>query len=196
MSLDVAVENLLDEGQLIRLDLIRFDLPGKSVGYHRGGRPFTHNGLVYLPNRFLDLGEMNQQIGPAVTTRSIAFSNVPTDNVDDAIARLEDFQYINAPVIITHLAGDPDTDEVVGILASSIYEIDNVRYLKSAMSENGERSVTVEIDLEPPGRSARGATQVKRAQAEQQFDNNATDTCLEYASQVATIPTEWGQRSG
>lgn len=196
MSLDIAVEQLLDEGQLIRLDLIRFDFPGKTVGYHRGGRPFTYNGLTYLPNRFLDMGEMNHQLGAAVTSRSIAFSNVPTDNVDDALAKLETLQYPNAPVIVTHLAGDPETDEVVGILASSIYEINEVRYLKGAMGENGERSITIEIDLEPPGRSARGATLVKRAQAEQQFDNDPNDTCLEYASVVQTIPTEWGQRNG
>ncbi len=196
MSLDPAVEDLLDEGQMVRLDLIRFDLPGKTVGYHRGGRPYTYNGLVYLPNRFLDMGEMNQALGVAITTRTIRFSNIPTSNPDDAVASIEAFQYTNAPVIISHLAGDPKTDEVVGILASSIYEIDQVRYVKGAMDANGERSLTLEIDLQPPGRSARGATKVKRAQAEQQFDNLATDTCLEYASTTATVPEEWGQRGG
>ena len=196
MSLDPAVEDLVDGGQLVRLDLIRFDLPGKTVGYHRGGRPYTYNGLTYLPNRFLEMGDMSQSLGVAVTTRTIRFSNIPTDNPDDAIASIEEYQYPNAPVIISHLAGDPETDEVVGILASSIYEINDVRYLKGAMAENGERSVTLEINLEPPGRSARGATKVKRAQAEQQFDNLATDTCFEYASVVATVPEEWGQRGG
>jgi hypothetical protein len=196
MSLDTAVEDLLDEGQLVRLDLIRFDLPGKTVGYHRGGRPYTYNGLTYLPNRFLEMGEMNQALGVAVTTRTVRFSNIPTTDPDDAIAKIEEFQYSNAPVIISHLAGDPETDEVVGILASSIYEINDVLYLKGAMGENGERSITLEISLEPPGRSARGATKVKRAQAEQQFDNLATDTCLEYASTVSTVPEEWGQRNG
>lgn len=193
MNLDAAVEDLLDEGQIVRLDLIRFDLPGKTVGYHRGGRPYTYNGLVYLPNRFLDMGEMNQALGTVITTRVIRFSNVPTTDPDDAIAKIEQYAYTNAPVIVSHLAGDPETDEVVGVLASSIYEIDHVRYLKGAMSDSGERSVTLEITLEPPGRSARGATHVKRAQAEQQFDNLATDTCLEYASTVATVPEEWGQ---
>lgn len=196
MSLDPDVEDLVDGGQLVRLDLIRFDLPGKTVGYHRGGRPYTYNGLTYLPNRFLEMGDMSQSLGVAVTTRTIRFSNIPTDNPDDAIASIEEYQYPNAPVIISHLAGDPETDEVVGILASSIYEINDVRYLKGAMADNGERSVTLEINLEPPGRSARGATKVKRAQAEQQFDNLATDTCLEYASVVATVPEEWGQRGG
>jgi hypothetical protein len=196
MSLAPAVEDLLDEGQLARLDLIRFDLPGRTVGYHRGGRPYAHNGLVYLPNRWLDMGDMSQALGVAVTTRTIRFSNVPTDNPDDAIAAIESYNYINAPVIITHLAGDPETDEVVGILASSIYEIDQVRYVKGAVNDAGERSVTLEIDLQPPGRSARGATHVKRSLAEQQFDNDPTDTFFEYASTVATVPEEWGQRSG
>ncbi|MGH8009634.1 MAG: DUF2163 domain-containing protein, partial [Candidatus Binatia bacterium] len=47
-SLDPAVKALIDKGDIVRLDLIRFDLPGRSVGYHRGGRPYTYNGLRYL----------------------------------------------------------------------------------------------------------------------------------------------------
>ncbi|MDX1110068.1 DUF2163 domain-containing protein, partial [Sinorhizobium medicae] len=43
--------------------------------------------------------------------------------------------------------------------------------------------------------SARGSTGVKRSQAEQQFDNNATDTGLELVATNATIPEEWGQVS-
>ncbi|WP_426126335.1 DUF2163 domain-containing protein [Pararhizobium sp. PWRC1-1] len=193
-ALAPAVEALVDSGRLARLDLIRFDLPGKSVGYHRGGRPYTHNGLVYLPNRFLQMGNMSSALGTAVTTRTIVFSNIPVANPDDAVAQIETYNYQNAPVIIAHLAGDPDTDQVVGILASSVYEIDQVRFNEGAVS-GSERSLTLSIDLQPPGRSARGSTGVKRSMKEQQFDNLATDTGLEYVATNATIPEEWGQVS-
>jgi hypothetical protein len=194
MSLDPGVVALIDSGRIARLDLIRFDLPGKSVGYHRGGRPYTYNGMTYLPNRFLQMGNMTGALGVAVTTRTIVFSNIPVANPDDAIARIEEFDYQNSPVIIAHLCGDPDTDEVIGVLASSIYEIDQVRYNASALS-GSERSLTLSIDLQPPGRSARGSTGVKRSIAEQQFDNLANDTTLEYVATNATIPEEWGQVS-
>lgn len=193
-ALDPAVEALVDSGRLARLDLIRFDLPGKSVGYHRGGRSYTHNGLVYLPNRFLQMGNMSSALGTAVTTRTIVFSNIPVANPDDAIAKIETYNYQNAPVVIAHLAGDPDTDQVVGILASSVYEIDQVRFNEGAVS-GSERSLTLSIDLQPPGRSARASTGVKRSIKEQQFDNLATDTGLEYVATNATIPEEWGQVS-
>lgn len=196
MSLDPAVEAAVDKGQFARLDLIRFDLPGKTVGYHRGGRPFTYNGLVYLPNRWLSPGGMSSALGVAVTTRTIVFSNIPVANPDDAITQIEAYDYPNAPVIIAHLAGDPATDQVLGILASSIYEIDQVRYNKSAIDGSGQRSLTLRIDLQPPGRSARGATLIKRSTAEHRFDNDPADTCLEYVATNATIPEEWGQRSG
>jgi hypothetical protein len=196
MSLDPDVEDLVESGQLVRLDLIRFDLPGKTVGYHRGGRPFTYNGLTYLPNRWLSAAGMSQAVGVAVTTRTIVFSNIPVESPDDAIAKIEEFDYPNSPVIISHLAGDPGTDEVVGILASSLYEIDQVRYNKGAIDGSGERSLTMTIDLQPPGRSARGSTLVKRSQAEHQFDNDETDTCLEYVATTGSVPEEWGQRSG
>lgn len=194
MSLDPAVEAQLESGQIRRLDLIRFDLPGKSVGYHRGGRPFTHNGLTYKPNRWLQTGEMSSDLGVAVTTRTIGFSNIPTSDPDDAIAKLETYAYQNAPVIIAHLAGDLLTDEPLGILASSVYEIDQVRYSKGAADDKGLRSLSIMIDLQPPGRSARGATLVKRSPAEQNFDNDASDTGLEYVAVNANWTLEWGQR--
>ncbi|AXV15810.1 DUF2163 domain-containing protein [Neorhizobium sp. SOG26] len=190
--LDPNVEALVDAGSLVRLDLVRIDLPGKSVGYHRGGRSFIFNGLEYVPNRFLQMGNMSSALGVAVTTRTISFSNIPVADPDDALAKIEEYNYQNAPVIISHLAGNPDTDEVVGILASSIYEIDQVRYSTSALN-GSERSLTISIDLQPPGRSARGSTGVKRSSAEHQFDNLATDTFFEYAATVSTIPEEWGQ---
>ncbi|KNY36106.1 hypothetical protein [Agrobacterium sp. SUL3] len=195
MSLDPVVAAQIDNGRIARLDLIRFDLPGKTVGYHRGGRSYTYNGLVYLPNRFLDIGSMTSAVGTAVTTRTITFSNIPVTDPDDAIAKIEEFDYQNSPVIVAHLCGVPNTSEVLGILASSIYEIDQVRYNKGAVS-GSERTLTMEIDLQPPGRSARGSTGVKRSIAEQQFDNSPTDTGLEYVATNASIPEEWGQRQG
>lgn len=195
MSLDPVVAAQIEKGRIARLDLIRFDLPGKTVGYHRGGRSYTYNGLVYLPNRFLDIGSMTSAVGTAVTTRTITFSNIPVTDPEDAIARIEEFNYQNSPVIVAHLCGVPNTSEVLGILASSIYEIDQVRYNKGAVS-GSERTLTMEIDLQPPGRSARGSTGVKRSIAEQQFDNSPTDTGLEYVATNASIPEEWGQRQG
>lgn len=195
MSLDPVVAAQIEKGRIARLDLIRFDLPGKTVGYHRGGRSYTYNGLVYLPNRFLDIGSMTSAVGTAVTTRTITFSDIPVTDPEDAIAKIEEFDYQNSPVIVAHLCGVPNTSEVLGILASSIYEIDQVRYNKGAVS-GSERTLTMEIDLQPPGRSARGSTGVKRSIAEQQFDNSPTDTGLEYVATNASIPEEWGQRQG
>lgn len=193
-SLDPAVKSLVDAGNLARLDLIRFDFPGRSVGYHRGARSFTYNGLKYLPNRFLDPGAMNSAIGASVTTRTIRFSNIPTTNPEDLIAKIEELNYLNAPVIISHLAGVRNTNDVVGVMVSYVYEIDRVTFPKSAVQKDGTRTLNIKIDLQPPGRSARGATLVRRSLAEQQFDNDPNDTSLEYASVTGTDVEEWGQR--
>lgn len=195
MSIDPIVSAQIEKGQIVRLDLVRFDLPGKTAGYHRGGRPYTYNGLLYLPNRFLDFGSMTSAVGTAVTTRTVSFSNIPVTNPDDAVARIEEFNYQNSLVVVSHLCGLPETNTVLGILASSIYEIDQVRYNEGAIS-GAERTLTLDIDLQPPGRSARGSTGVKRSIAEQQIDNSPTDTGLEYVATNASIPEEWGQRSG
>ncbi|MDX1153374.1 DUF2163 domain-containing protein, partial [Sinorhizobium medicae] len=124
----------------------------------------------------------------------IVFSNIPVADPEDAVARIEEFNYQNTPAIITSLAGEPGSSNVVGVLVSTIYEIDQVRYNEGAVS-GSERTLTMMIDLQPPGRSARGSTGVKRSQAEQQFDNDPTDTGLEHVATNATIPEEWGQVS-
>ena len=197
MALDPDIQALLDSGQIATRELIRIDLPGRDpVGYHMGGRPFTYNGLQYLPNRFLQMGSERGDLGVAVSTREVVFANVPTNDPDDLINTLETFKYTNAPVIITILAGAPESNEVLGILNSSVYEINDVTYDEGEQDDNGDIALTVTLELEPPGRSARGTTAVMRAQQEQQFDNSATDTCLEYASVIQTVPVEWGQRSG
>lgn len=194
--LDPAVAAALEGGNISRLDLVRFDLPGRApVGYHRGGRDYTYNGIVYLPNRFLEHGDMRSALGVSVTSRIIKFSNIPVADPDDAIAMVEQYDYPNAPVIISHLAGLPNSSIVLGVLASSVYEIDKVTYDKSAADDKGTRSLTLTIELQPPGRSVRGQTLVKRSLAEQQFDNDETDTGLEYVATVGTIPEEWGQVS-
>lgn len=193
VSLDTAVEAQLDTRTFLRLELIRFDLPGKTVGYHMGGRPFTYNGLKYLPNRYLDLGNLTTALGSEITKRTIKFSDVATSDPDDAIAALETYDYLNAPVIVSTLIGDPDTGEAIGVLISQTYEIDSVSYPISAVND-GQRTVTVQIDLEPAGRGNRDSTQVMRSSEEQTFDNLLTDTAFDRASKQITVLEEWGRR--
>lgn len=196
MSLDPAVQAQVEDGRLLLFPLIKFDIPGNPVGYHLGGRDFIWNGFLYKPNRFLDPGTFDSMLGTAVTRQTITFSNVPTADPDDAIAKLETLPYLNAPVLISFLAGNPDTDEILGLLLTHLYEIDKVSYPTSAVDKDGTRSLTVKIDIEPPGRAARDQTYAKRSLDEQQFDNDATDTFFEHAATVEDIPEEWGQRQG
>lgn len=195
-ALDPAVQTALETGDISFLDLVRFDFPSGSYGYHMGGRDYTWQGLVYHPNRFLSLGYDNSGLGVYVTTTTLYFSGVPIDDEEDAINKLETLDYVNAPVIVTRLFGRPGAQQPIGVLWSKFYEIDTVRYPESGVDETGVRRLNVEIDLEPPGRSARGITGVRRSTKEQQFDNDPTDTGLDYASTTRKVPVEWGQTRG
>jgi hypothetical protein len=193
VSLDPAVNELVERGELSAIMLVRFDLPGKTIGYHNGGRPYTHNGLVYLPNRYLAPGDQRGAIGTGVTRRTLTFSGIPGTHADDVIASIENYAYLNAPVITTVLAGVPETNEVAGILLSSVYEIEDVTFARSPVDAAGEFSLRVIVQLEPPGRTARGSTHARRSLTEQQYDNDPADTCLEYTSVAATVPRKFGQ---
>lgn len=195
MVLSVAVTDQLDKGLLSYVHLIKFDLPGKVVSYVHAPRPLVWDGVTYLPNRYLDMADYDAQLGNSVTDRVISFSNVPTSNSDDAIAALETYDYPNAPVTITTLLGAPGTNEPLGLLSSSTYEIDSVSYPVSAMDENGERTVTVQITLQPPGRTARDSTQYMRTAEEQAFHNSATDTAIGRAKEGRNVVRKFGRRS-
>lgn len=194
VSLDPAVEAILDEGAVTILPLVKFDLPGLTVGYHFGGRDLTYSGQTYKPNRWLSPDSFSEALGNEITGRTLTFSDVPTDDVGDAIAAIEDYDYLNAPVTISYLCGDPSTDEILGILATHFFEINQVSYRKQAISSDGIRTVTIDIEIEPVGRRIRDVTHAKRSLDEQQFDNSDTDTFFEYVATSPEWSVEWGQR--
>lgn len=195
-ALDTAVQDQVDDGRVVIVPLIKFEIPDHTVGYWKGGRDFTWDGFLYKANRCLDLSSLDGQLGSEVTKRTIGFSDVPTTDPDDVIATIESYDYISSTVILAYLLGDPDTDEILGDLTSQVYQIDKLTHTKSAPDDRGMRTVSLSIDLEPTGRTFRNQTYAKRSTDDQQFDNLATDTAFEYAAVVKDIPVEWGQRSG
>ncbi|WP_420406906.1 DUF2163 domain-containing protein [Hoeflea sp.] len=200
VSLDTDVANQIDSGAIKVIALIKFELtgngetPDKTVGYHNGGRDFTWSGQDYLPNRFLDADGLMAGLGNQISERKILFSGVPTDNADDAIASIENYDYINAPVTVTYLCGDPETEEVLGVLVTHFYEINGVEFETGATDENGQATISLTISLETLSRRYRDQTHVKRSVEDQNRHNSATDTAFEYVATSPDWPMEWGQR--
>lgn len=195
VSLAPAVTAALDSGPIAILPLVKFVFPEMTRGYHFGGRDFAYSGLTYKPNRWLSPDSFSEVLGNDVTARTLTFSNVPTDDVNDAIAQLETLTYINAPVTISYLCGDPATDAILGVLTTHFYEINSVHYRNPAVNKDGSRTITIDIEIEPIGRKVRDTTHAKRSDAEQKFDNSATDTALQYVATSPSWPYQWGQVS-
>lgn len=194
VSLDPSVLSLVDSGNFVVIPLVRIDLPEMTVGYHYGGRPFDYLGVTYLPNRYLMPEGLNESLGEQIGEVQLIFSNVPTDNVEDAVAQVETLTYLNAPITISYLAGNPDTDEVIGVIATKFYEVAEVNYEDEAMSSNGDRAMTLTITAQSPARRLRDKTYARRASADQNYHNDPTDTIFEYANAVKDWTVEWGQK--
>lgn len=193
VALPTAVTDLLDEGASAQAYLIRIDLPGQTVGYVRAQRAVEYNGLTYQPNRYLSPLGADSTLGQSIPTKTVTFSNVPTDDADDAIAQIESYDYQNAPVVITTLVRDPETGEIAGAAESAVFEIASVDYSVGAADDDGKREITLSLSLDPPGRAARERTGVRRSLKEQQFDNDATDTGLEYIGTNGEWSERWGR---
>lgn len=193
ISLDPAVKAELDSGRFVLIHVVKLDVPGAQVGYWRGGRDLPWNGFTYKPSRYLaDTGVM-ETLGIDITERSLTFSNVPTTDENDIVAKVEEHNYQNALVTVSKLVGDTEDDSIIGIAETSTYEIDFVTYRDGAVSEDGTRTVTTEIRLEIPGRIVRDKTGFKLSTAEQQAHNDATDTFFDHTATSATLTEEWGQ---
>lgn len=192
IALAPAVTSAHEKGEWADAYLIRFDLPGKTVGYVAGPRPQTFNGLIYQPNRYLSKLRSASYLGFSASSKSVKFSNVPTDNVDDAVASIEQYDYQNAPVVVSTLLLDPQTGEVNGVAESSIHEVADVEFTKGPMDAQGKRELTTSIVLDDPNRAVREQTGVKRSLKEQQFDNDPTD----YGHRHTATSGEWTRRHG
>lgn len=193
-ALDTAVAAQVDSGAIKVIPLVKIDLPGKSVGYHTGGRPFTYSGFEYLPNRYLSSEGFSGALGNQISEVTLTFSDVPTGNANDAIASIESYDYINAPVTVSFLAGDPVTDEVLGVLVTQFYEVNDVEFLVGALDEDGIATITLNISIETLSRRYRDQTYAKRSVEDQARHNSATDTAFEYVATSPDWPTSWGQR--
>ncbi|MBL4767627.1 MAG: hypothetical protein JKY94_07925 [Rhodobacteraceae bacterium] len=193
ISLDPSVEAKLDSGRYVLINLVKFDIPGATVGYWRGARDLTWNGFTYKPSTYLRDAGLNETLGVDITERSLTFSNVPTTDANDVIAKVEQYNYLNSTVTVTKLIGDTEDDSIIGIAETSVYEIDEIKYQDDAVAADGTRKVTTSIRLEIPGRIVRDKTGFKLANAEQQAHNDPTDTFFEHTATSATWPEEWGQ---
>lgn len=193
VNLPTEAQALYDQGWTKEAYLIRFDLPGKTVGYVHGPRALAFNGLTYLPNRYLTPLSGVSALGYRVTGRSVTFANVPTDNPEDAIAAVKSYDYLNAPCSITTLAMDPETGEIAGAVETSAFEVAGVSYSDEPMGEDGKRAVTLSVMLDAPGRAISEQTAATCGQEEQQFDNDATDTGAAHLGTVGEWAIEWGR---
>lgn len=192
IALAPAVTDAHATGEWADAYLIRFDLPGKTVGYVAGPRPLTFNGLTYLPNRYLSKLQGSSTLGSGTSQETVKFSNVPTDNVEDALASVYGLDYQNAPVLVSTLVLDPTTGEPTDIGESAIYEVADAPYQISPRAEDGSRELTLSVVLEPPQRAVREQSGVKSSLEEQQFDNDPTDYGHRYSSTVGEWETRWG----
>lgn len=199
-SLDPALQAKIDDGEIKVIPLVRIDLTGNGatpdaiVGYHTGGRPFTWSGLTYLPNRFMDPDGLSEGLGNEIAELSLKFSNVPTADPDDAIAQIENYNYMRAPVVLSYLGGDPKTDQALGVLVTRFYRIADVEFVKSRIDQDGNRTVSLDIKLQSRAARVKDTTYAKAGTADQQYHNDATDTIYEYVAVAAEWAVEFGQR--
>lgn len=181
----------LPDGNDAILPLVRVDLPSATAGYHYGGRDYEYNGLVYKASKFLEPVGLDLQTGPHIQSRELVFSNIPDTN--DVIAQIENYQWKRGLVTLTWLRGELNSDVVSGVLHNEFYEI-HALDPETSEEQDGIRYTTLTVTIGPRASRPRNSGHAMASNADQQLDNSATDTFMEYVGTQRLWTRKWGQR--
>jgi len=182
------------KGQFGILPVVLFQLQDRQAAYYNGPRPLTWNGVEYLPTKFLEVEPLAETLEDETAELTITFSGIPEEGQTLA-ERLSELHYSGAPVTISRLVVNIDTDEIVGVAQTSFHEVYDVLL---EQEDDGESEIIskIEIVVRSPGFIGRRQTNTLRSEVEHKADFAADDTFYKDATEVVTVQREWGQRSG
>ena len=194
ISHDPALTAQFAEGEIVVLPLIKFDIPGLTLGYHYGGQPIVYDSLEYKPNQWLVPGEIDYALGNDVSGLQVLFSGIHSEDPGFEISQIEAYNYLNAPVTVTFLGGEPNTNNVLGVINTQHYEIAEVNYNETSFDDNGKATLTIVVSLEPAQRRFSDSTYAQTSLEDQQLDNDPNCTFYEYVAVAADWPIRFGRR--
>ncbi|TDH35728.1 DUF2163 domain-containing protein [Pseudohoeflea suaedae] len=116
-SFNSEIGDLLDEGRMKYVGMIRFDLAEGSYGFIRRNVEYTYEGVLYkpMPKGMISVSSLPHTTGTAASGFSLVLAESPDDGLTpEILVQIESYGYRDRPVTIYDLFQHPDTHAILG----------------------------------------------------------------------------------
>jgi len=177
MTLPSSVINLLDDGRITIVGLIRFDFGTGTYGFAKSATGLTWSGLTYQPGGMIQVSDFVSGTGTSAQQFTIELAASPDDGLTpEVLQQIELEDYRDRPVTIYDAYLHPDTGVLLHVEALRRGYIDQLRHEES---DEGYKLVaeceTRALDYSRSNyRKRNAADQARRAPGDKFYSNAAT----------------------
>lgn len=177
MTLPSSVINLLDEGRITIVGLIRFDFGTGTYGFAKSAAPITWGGLTFQPFGLLQVSDLPSGTGTSAQPFTIELAASPDDGLTpEVLQQIELEDYRDRPVTIYDAYLHPDTGQLLHVEPLRRGYIDQLRHEES---DEGYKLVaeceTRALDYSRSNyRKRNAADQARRAPGDKFYSDAAT----------------------
>lgn len=177
MTLPSSVINLLDDGRITIIGLIRFDFGTGTYGFAKSVAPITWGGLTFQPGGMIQVSDLVSGTGTSAQQFTIELAASPDDGLTpEVLQQIELEDYRDRPVTIYDAYLHPDTGVLLHVEPLRRGYIDQLRHEES---DEGYKLVaeceTRALDYSRSNyRKRNAADQARRAPGDKFYSNAAT----------------------
>lgn len=188
-TIDAGTAAQIAAGQIIKREMVRFDLPSGTIGFWSGVGPLTYSSVDYQGKGALFQIE---SIGGSLDGSAIPLRIRLAANADlgldarDLVNGIEAEDYAGAGVVVSRAYFDPSDRSLLSVETLWRGYVDTIKHV----SEGGEAyaEATCESRMLDLGR----AGYRMRTDADQR-QRSATDGSLRHVQAAASVPIVWGR---
>jgi len=190
MTLPSSVINLLDDGHITIVGLIRFDFGSGTYGFAKSATGLSWSGLTYQPGGMIQVSDFMAGTGTSAQQFTIELAASPDDGLTpDVLQEIETEDYRDRPVTIYDAYLHPDTSALLHVEALRRGYIDQLRH------EEGDEGYKLVAECETRALDYSRSNYRKRNAADQERRNSGDKFYLN-AAMTGRQEYWWGREKG
>lgn len=192
-SFDASTISLLASGRIVKRDMILFELPVAGLfGFWTGIGTFTYQSITYVgAGRLIEISPIGGQLDLAASPVTVTLSSVPNSGLTpDLVASIEDYQWHQAPVVISRAYFNPSTKALVSVERMYRGYVDRIEHDRQV---GAEHTITAFLESKARDHLKRG---YRMAGDSDQRRVDPTDAGLSGVATAAVHTIQWGRATG
>lgn len=192
-SFDSDTVALLAAGRVVKRDMILFELSVAGLfGFWTGLEPLTYQSVDYIgAGTLIEINSLGGQLDLAATPVTVKLSSIPNSALSpDVLASIEDYQWHQAPVVISRAFFNPTTRALVSVERMFRGYVDRLEHDHQV---GGEHVIVGYLESKARDHLKRG---YRMAGDADQRRVDASDASLAGVATAAVHTIQWGRTTG